>query len=93
MNINQSRRRVFKVVSIALAAVPLALVTRCANAATNPDIRAKLKYQDTPLGDQSCANCLAFVPGKTEKNPGKCPLIPGDDDISPNGYCTGWYTM
>ncbi len=90
---NLTRRKLLRTFGIALAAVPVIAVSQRAQASTNPDLRAKLKYQDTPLGDQSCANCLAFQPGKTDKDPGKCKVIPGDDEISPRGYCTGWYTM
>jgi len=36
-------------------------------------------YQDTPKGDQSCANCSLFKP------PASCILV--DGAISPNGWC------
>ena len=93
MTTNPSRRRLLKIAGIALASAPLIIASRSVSATTNPEIRTKLKYEDTPLGDQSCANCMAFIPGKTDKAPGKCQLIKGDDEISPNGYCTAWYTM
>ena len=31
-----------------------------------------------------------FVPGKTPKDRGGCTFIPGDDELSPNGYCVAW---
>jgi hypothetical protein len=36
-------------------------------------------YQDTPKGDQTCANCALF------KAPAACILV--DGAISPNGWC------
>ncbi len=93
MSLDHSRRKLLRIAGIALASTPLLIAGRNAAGATNPEIRAKLKYQDTPLGDQSCANCMAFIAGKNDKAPGKCQLIKGDDEISPNGYCSGWYTM
>lgn len=87
------RRNLFKVLCIGLAASPTIGIPLPAIAAINPELRAKLKYQTMPQGDQSCQNCVAFQSGTTDKDFGKCSLIPGDDEISPNGYCIGWYTM
>lgn len=90
------RRRFLKFGGIAVAVVPVALtslVSLPATAATNVALRAKLQYRDKPEKDMSCANCMAFQPGKGDKGPGACTLIPDDDEISPNGYCTGWFTM
>jgi hypothetical protein len=36
-------------------------------------------YQDTPKGDNSCANCALF------KSPSSCTLV--DGTISPTGWC------
>jgi hypothetical protein len=33
---------------------------------------------------------MQFVPGKTEKNKGGCKVMPGDTEISSQGYCTAW---
>lgn len=52
------------------------------------DMRADLKYQSTPKGDQKCSDCTLFVPGKTPKDDGTCKVIPGA--ISPNGWCTAF---
>ena len=41
----------------------------------------------------TCAVCLEFLPSKVENGPGGCKLLPGDDEISPNGYCIRWNTM
>ncbi len=90
MNTDSARRKFLKT---ALVLIPLVVLTRQAKANTNSVVRAQLKYQDSPKGDMSCANCLEFIPGKTDKSPGGCKVIPGDDEISPNGYCTKWNTM
>ena len=38
------------------------------------------QYQDSPKGDQKCADCRFFIEG------GSCQLVEGE--ISPNGWCT-----
>jgi High potential iron-sulfur protein len=38
-----------------------------------------VKYQDTPKGDQSCANCALFEP------PSSCKTV--DGTVSPDGWC------
>ena len=37
------------------------------------------QYQDSPKGDQKCADCRFFIEG------GSCQLVEGE--ISPNGWC------
>ena len=64
-----------------------------AAAKTNEPLRMKLNYQNTPKGSDSCRSCLEFMPGRGEKDPGGCKLIPDDDEILPDGYCTAWNTM
>jgi len=93
MNTNQNRRKFLKIASVSFALIPLVCATRPANAATNAAVRAKLKYQDTPKDKMICATCLEFVSGKTQTDLGKCNVIPGDDEISPEGYCVSWNTM
>ena len=93
MNTNTSRRKLLRLAGLALAAIPVIVLSREAGAATNAALRAQLKYQDTPKNDQDCAGCLDFIAGKTDKDPGGCRLIPGDDQISPKGYCSAWNTM
>lgn len=56
-------------------------------------MRAELQYQNVPKDNMNCSTCLEFIPGKTDKDLGKCKVIPEDDEISPNGYCTKWNTM
>ncbi len=60
------------------------------DAATNAKLRAALKYQGKPEGDKKCANCMQFVPGAPAKGLGGRKVIPGDTEISPQGYCAAW---
>ncbi len=92
MSMDMTRRRFLKTVGSALALIPITAITS-ASAATNPMLRAEFKYQDHPKDGMNCTTCLEFIPGKTEKDLGQCKVIPGDDEISPNGYCTKWNTM
>ena len=93
MDTNLTRRNLLKIASVSLALIPLVVITRQACAKTNTTDRDKLKYQDTPKDGMICATCLEFVPGKTDKDLGGCKVIPGDDEISPNGYCISWNSM
>ena len=91
MNENQTSRREFlRVGGAALAMIPVAVVSGRADAATNAGMRTALKYQGKPEGDKSCANCMQFVPGASAKDLGGCKVIPGDTEISPQGYCIVW---
>ena len=78
------RRQFLKTSGAILATIPIVVVAARADAATNAAVRAGLKYQGTPEGDKSCANCMQFVA------PSSCKLIPGDTEISPQGYCAVW---
>jgi hypothetical protein len=93
MNTNHNRRKFLKIASVSLALIPLVCANRQAVAATNAAIRSKLKYQDTPKDNMVCTTCLEFVAGKNKDALGKCNVIPGDDEISPNGYCISWNSM
>lgn len=93
MSTNLNRRKFFKAAGIALVLLPIVGLSRQAMANTNNALRAKLKYQNTPKDNMSCTACLEFVPGKSEKDLGGCKVIPGDDEISPDGYCTSWNSM
>ncbi|HZV55499.1 MAG TPA: high-potential iron-sulfur protein [Rhodocyclaceae bacterium] len=86
----QDRRQFLKLGGIALAMIPIVSASGNASAATNATMRASLKYQDKPEGDKHCATCLQFIPGKTAKDKGGCKLMPGDSEISPQGYCVAW---
>lgn len=84
------RRQFLKLGSAVLAIIPVIAFSGRAAAATNAAMRAALNYQDKPEGEKRCANCAQFVPGKTAKDKGGCKVIPGDTEISPQGYCTAW---
>jgi hypothetical protein len=84
------RRHFLKIGGAALAAIPVLVASGRAMAGTNATMRTSLKYQDKPEGDKHCAVCLQFVPGKTPKDKGGCKLMPGDTEISPQGYCVAW---
>ena len=72
---------------------PLFLLSRKGEAKTNEPLRAQFKYQNTPKENMKCLSCLEFVPGKTDKDLCGCKILPGDDEISPEGYCLRWNTM
>ena len=84
---NITRRKFLKTSAL----LPLFLIIQEAGAQTNISLRAEFKYQGEPKDDMSCASCLEFIPGN--KDAGRCRVIPGDDEISPNGYCTKWNSM
>ena len=93
MDTKLNRRNLLKTAGVALALISIAAVSRTACAKTNPALREKLKYKDVPQDNMNCTSCLEFVPGKTDKDLGACKVIPDDDEISPNGYCTSWNSM
>jgi hypothetical protein len=84
------RRRFLKIGGGALAMIPVMVAAGRAEAASNAALRSSLKYQGKPEGDKSCANCMQFVPGASAKGPGGCRIMPGDTEISPQGYCIAW---
>jgi hypothetical protein len=91
MNENKMpRRRFLKMGSAALAMIPVMAASGRTEAASNAALRSSLKYQGKPEGDKNCANCMQFVPGATAKDLGGCRIMPGDTEISPQGYCIAW---
>lgn len=82
-----SRRGLFKVgLTAAVGAVVatcFALVPRRAHAAKASKTVAM--YQPKPHGNQFCANCIHFIPGKTAQADGTCQVVEGS--ISPHGWC------
>jgi High potential iron-sulfur protein len=84
------RRQFLKIGGAILATIPITIVAGRAGAATNAALRGALKYQGKPDGDKNCGNCLQFVPGASATALGGCKVIPGDTEISPQGYCTAW---
>jgi hypothetical protein len=79
--------------SFTLALMPMFLFSRPAGAKTNEALRIQFKYQSTSQENMNCTTCLEFIPGKTDKDLGGCKVIPGDNEIEPNGYCIRWNTM
>ena len=51
--------------------------------AASQEVQWAALYQDHPYGDQACAGCHYFVPGKGTT--GACQLVQGA--ISPAGWC------
>ena len=75
--------------SLLKSAVVLAGAATCAGLSSNREVWAQakaskeaMKYQDSPKGDQKCANCLQFV------EPDGCKVV--DGKISPQGWCIAW---
>lgn len=93
MSTNLTRRRFLQLSAAGVTGIPLVSLTGEARAATNQALRAQYKYQDSPVEGKSCTSCLEFIEGSSATALGRCKLIPGDDEISPNGYCTLWNTM
>ena len=84
-SVKQSRRNVLKLGSLVGAILPLTAL-----AARNEARRKAMGYQDTPLYDRKCSNCVQFSPGKTPADLGGCNVYFGDTEISPSGYCSAW---
>lgn len=93
MPLDPTRRRLIKTASTALVALPLLFVARSSCARIDATGRERLHYQATPKEAMSCTSCLEFLPGADARALGGCKLLPGDDEISPDGYCTAWNTM
>jgi hypothetical protein len=83
-----STRRQF--ITLGGVAIPLLVIADPSFSATNAAMRGALKYQNAPNGDKSCSRCAQYVPSATATSLGGCKLMPGDTEISPNGYCTAW---
>jgi hypothetical protein len=93
MDIHLTRREFLKNASATLISIPVLVISGQAYASSNKTLRLQLKYQDTPKDNMDCLTCLEFVPGKSDKDLGGCKVIPGDDEISPKGYCISWNSM
>jgi len=93
MDTNPTRRAFLKTAGIVLGWIPLVGYSGQAGATTNPALREQFKYQDNPNGSKDCASCLEFIPGTSSNDLGACKVMPGDDEISPHGYCIRWNTL
>jgi hypothetical protein len=74
--VSLSRRALLGSTTALAAAMMLASTSR----AQQKMAKQAAQYQDSPKGDQKCADCRFFVEG------GSCQLVEGE--ISPNGWCT-----
>lgn len=84
-----TRRSLLKSGAAALAAIPVLAASGRAFAAVNAALRASMKYQDKPNDGKDCAGCAQFIP-MPGKPLGGCKIFPGDDEISPKGWCVAW---
>ncbi len=82
-----TRRSLLRSGAAALAAIPVLAVSGRAFGAVNAGLRASMKYQDKPNDGKDCAGCAQFIPGKPL---GGCKIFPGDNEISPKGWCVAW---
>lgn len=88
MSQTDTSRRRFCQWACALVVAPAAMAGKDARAGENMGVRIAHKYQDWagPLGKR-CVKCHYFKAGAKPTDKGKCLIIAGDDQISPNGYC------
>ncbi len=90
MKTNENRRSALKTVATTALAAPILMLSKEAFAATNDALRTALKYQDTPQDGNHCSICMHWKPGATAEAEGGCAILPGDDEISPNGWCSAY---
>jgi High potential iron-sulfur protein len=88
--LDRPRRIWLQAVAGVAVAAPLGMFVSRAAAVQNGPARGALKYQDSPNAGKDCLGCAEFIPGKTPKDRGGCTAIPGDTEISPNGWCVMW---
>jgi hypothetical protein len=72
-----TRRTILRRAAVAASAVPVLLAG--VSAAHAKAAQKAVGYQDTPKGEQTCANCRVFEP------PSSCKTVEGT--VSPNGWC------
>ena len=75
-----SRRCLMHGVACAAGATAILGTAKVALAAKVP--QKAVNYQETPKGDQNCANCILF------EAPNSCKGV--DGTISPQGWCSLW---
>jgi hypothetical protein len=80
-----SRRQFLKIGGAALVALPIVGFSGTAFAAQNDAVRKALSFQTSPKDGKSCSICVNYVADKKG-----CNLFPGDTEIVPTGYCTGF---
>jgi hypothetical protein len=72
-----TRRGILRGAAVVASAVPVLFAG--VSAAHAKASQKAVAYQDTPKGEQSCANCRVFEP------PSSCKTVEGT--VSPNGWC------
>jgi hypothetical protein len=77
-----SRRSVLQHAAVLAGATLTATMIPIKRADAQKITKEAMKYQDTPMGDKQCDNCVYFVA------PGSCGIVEGT--VSPKGYCIGW---
>jgi hypothetical protein len=80
-----SRRQFLKIGGAALVAIPALGIATSAFAAQNAEVRKALGYQTSPKDGKQCSKCVNYKPDVKG-----CNLFPGDTEIVPNGYCSGF---
>lgn len=93
MSTDLTRRKLCQSVSAVFITLPVLSICSTVHAKTNLPLRDQLKYQDTPKDGMSCTSCVEFSADQKNQSSGTCKVIPGDDEISANGYCNVWNTM
>ncbi|WP_295442622.1 hypothetical protein [uncultured Thiodictyon sp.] len=85
-DLNKSTRRQFlKVGGAALVALPLIGMSGASLAAQNESVRKALQYQTSPKDGKQCSGCQNYQAATKG-----CTLYPGDTEIAPTGYCSGF---
>jgi hypothetical protein len=87
---SMDRRRLLATGAAGLVAGVAVTWSGAGRAATNAALRQALKYQDGPKDGKQCNGCTHWVAGATPKDRGGCRILPGDTEISPTGWCSGW---
>ncbi len=80
-----TRQDAIKAIVLPVLAAAVGVTTSIAQAKSG---KAQVKYQNKPKGNQKCAGCKFFIPGKTSTAMGKCQIV--DGAISPNGWCVAY---
>ena len=79
-----SRRKILKSAALAAGIAVVPWTVRGQAKAT----KQAMQYQDQPKGDQTCDNCLQWIPGDKPGAPGGCKVVEGP--INPKGWCVAY---
>lgn len=50
--------------------------------------KSAVQYQEEPVGEQRCDNCVFWLPGEDPEGVGACSMVQGE--ILPNAWCAIW---